>query len=125
MTDRSRSASSRDRLARLRHRRASLLVMVLLIPAGCGGDGGADRAKAEVCEDVPFTANSDDVAAEIRATGVSCEEARVLVRDSDGAPGAGFRGYACTSRQVQGETVLVHSAWRCARGDALITWKRF
>lgn len=126
MTDPSRSTYSRARRARLTRRwRASLLVTALLIPAGCGGDDGAERTKAAVCEDVPFTADSDDIAAEIRATGVSCEEARALVRDSDGAPGPHFRGYSCTSRQVQGETVLVHRAWRCVRGDAVISWKRF
>jgi hypothetical protein len=104
---------------------ASLLVAALLILAGCGGDGGAERPKAAACEDVPFTANSDDIAAEIRASGVSCDEARALVRDSNGAPRPDFRGYSCTTRRVQGETVLVHSIWRCARGDAVITWKRF
>jgi hypothetical protein len=106
-----------------RHRRAALLAGVLLILAGCGS--GSARPKVAACQDVPFTANSDDVAAEIRATGVSCDEARALVRDSDGAPGPEFRGYACTSRQVRGDPVLVHSAWRCARGDTKITWKRF
>jgi hypothetical protein len=126
MTDPCRSAYPRTLLRRVsRHWRASLLVTALVIPAGCGGDSGTEPAKAAVCEDVAFTANSDDIAAEIRATGVSCAEARALVRDSDGAPGPGFRGYSCTGRQVEGETVLVHSAWRCARGDAVITWKRF
>lgn len=125
MTDPSRSASSGARPARSsRHWRASLLVTALLLVSGCGGDDGSERAKFAVCEDVPFTANSDDIAAEIRAAGVSCE-ARSFVRDTDGAPGPEFQGYACASRQVEGETVLVHSACRCARGDAVITWKRF
>jgi hypothetical protein len=123
MTVPSRPASPRARLTR--HWRTWLLVTALLMPAGCGDEDGAERAKATVCEDVPFTANSDDIAAEIRATGVSCAEARALVRDTDGAPGPDLRGYACTSRRVRGETVLVHSAWRCTRGDAVITWKRF
>ena len=105
--------------------RASLVAAVLLALAGCGSDDAARRAKPAGCEDVPFTANSDDIAAEIRVAGVSCDEARALVRDSDGTPGPEFHGYACTVRQVQGETVLVHSAWRCTRGDAVITWKRF
>ena len=126
MTDPSPSASSGARPSRpSRHWRASLLVTALLLVAGCGGDDGGERAKFAVCEDVPFTANSDDIAVEIRAAGVSCDEARSFVRDTDGAPGRESRGYACTSRQVEGETVLVHSVWRCGRGDAVITWKRF
>ncbi len=121
MTDPSRSLSARAS----RRPRASFVAFTLLLLAGCGGEDTASHTQPTACEDVPFTANSDDLAAEIRATGVGCDEARDLVRDSDGAPGPAFRGYSCTSRQVQGETVLVHSAWRCTRDDALVTWKRF
>src|SRR5688572_27783060 len=104
---------------------ALLAVATLAAPAGCGGGDGAAPATTLACEDVPFTADSDDVAAEIRATGVTCDDARALIRASDGAPARDFRGYVCTSRRVEGEAVLIHSEWRCARNGAVIAWKRF
>jgi hypothetical protein len=113
-------------MRRPRRLRPALLVAAALVPmGGCGDREASAPARPVACEDVPFTADSDDVAAEIRAAGVSCDRARAVVRESGGAPGREFRGYDCTSRKVEGEAVLVHSVWRCTRGDALITWKRF
>ena len=106
-------------------RRMLLIALMVPVLAGCGGDAARTPAKPVACADVPFTAGSDDVAAEIRATGVSCDEARALVRDADGAPGPQFRRYVCASRRVEGEAVLVHTFWRCTRNDVVITRKRY
>ena len=110
----------------LSHRLCGAALAAVLLPAaaGCGADESRPRSSPITCDDVAFTANSDDLAADIRATGIDCTEARTFIRDADGAPGPGFRGYTCTSRRVEGDA-LIHTVWRCSRGDGVIAWSRF
>ena len=103
---------------------AAVAAVLLTAAAGCGADESQPRSSPVTCEDVAFTANSDDLAADIRATGIDCTEARTFIRDADGAPDPGFRGYTCTSRRVDGDA-LIHTVWRCNRGDEVIAWSRF
>jgi hypothetical protein len=85
---------------------SAIAVVALLVLAGCGGGDETTSADAVAtatpttvattvlattttvgtattvalrCNDVTFTSNSDDVARDIRATGLSCEEAEALV----------------------------------------------
>jgi hypothetical protein len=105
-------------------RLCAVALAAVLLPAvvGCGTD--ASRPAAVSCDDIAFTANSDDLAADIRATGIDCARARTFIRDADGAPGASFRGYTCTSRRVEGDA-LIHTTWRCTEDDTTIAWSRF
>ena len=103
---------------------AALAAVLLAAAAGCGTDESRPRTSTITCDDVAFTANSDNLAADIRATGIDCGEARAFIRDADGAPDPGFRGYTCTSRRVEGDA-LIHTVWRCSEGDRVIAWSRF
>lgn len=104
--------------------RFAIVLVIALAAAGAGACGEDEPARAVTCEDVPFTPNSDDLAAEIRARGISCEDARAFIRDVDGAPGGGAQGYECTSERVDADT-LVHTRWRCEKGEVLVTWSRY
>jgi hypothetical protein len=77
------------------------------------------------CASVPFTPASEDVAAEIRATGVSCAFARRFIRDSNGRPPRNYRGFTCARHRVQSESTLPHTRYRCTRASKTIRWKRF
>ena len=75
------------------------------------------------CGQVNFTPNSDDVAAAIRATGLTCGLARDFVRDSEGRPGRRFRGFTCTSTAVDAE--LPYRRYRCTGAGDVIRWRRY
>lgn len=77
------------------------------------------------CEHVAFTPNSDDMAAGIRTTGVSCTFARDFIRDFDAAGTLRYRGYTCTARSVDPPDGLAHTRFRCTRGSQVISWKRY
>jgi hypothetical protein len=85
---------------------------------------GAAPAHAKECAPVPFTPQSDDIAAEIRVAGVTCTFARRFVRDSAGRPPRSFRGFICARHRVEDAT-LAHTRYRCTRGAKLVRWNRY
>ena len=69
-----------------------VIAAALLLP------GTATAATAtKRCGRVAFTPNSEDWAADIRATGLTCGLARDFVKDSNGRPGRRSRAFTCTS----------------------------
>ena len=85
---------------------------------------GSQAATTKSCAQVPFTPNSDDVAGEIRATGLTCGLARDFILDSEGRPGKRFRGFRCTSTTVGGAT-LPYTSYRCTGAGDVIRWRRY
>ena len=98
----------------------AIAALLLVAPAA-----PASAAAAKRCGSVFFTPQSDDLAAAIRADGVTCRFARRFVRDSEGRPGATFRRYACTSRLVDRPDSLTFTRYRCTKGAKTIRWKRY
>ncbi len=94
-------------------------------PAPASAFASAAAAETRACADVAFTPASDDVAAAVRARGVTCAVARAFIRSSDGHPSARHRGYACTRTVVDIPEVLPHSRYDCRRGERRVTWKRY
>jgi hypothetical protein len=101
-----------------------MVVVVLVILAGAPSAPAHRTATAKRCSDVPFTPNSDDVAANIRATRVSCAVARRFIRDSHGHPARPYRGFTCSQKRVE-EATLPHTRYRCVKGARTIRWDRF
>lgn len=101
---------------------ALLLLLLLLLPATAPAHAAA---AAKRCASVPFTPNSDDVAANVRAVGVSCRTARDLIRRSEGRPPARFRGFTCTRRRVEEGVEMPYTRVRCVKGTASVRWDRF
>ena len=103
-------------------RLASLLLAAtaLLSLGGASTAGAATRS----CSQVNFTPNSDDLAGNIRVSGVTCRYARDLIRDSEGRPGKRFRGFTCTRAKVEVDT-LPYTRYRCTRPGDLIKWRRY
>lgn len=87
----------------------------------------AHHSPVKKCRDVAFTPGSDDMAASIRARGVSCSFARDFIRDSDGRPGTRYGGFRCQSRFVDSTESLPHTRVRCTSRDQgmAMSWKRY
>ena len=101
---------------------AAALVLLLLLPAA----SPAHRVPATTrCASVPFTPNSDDIAANVRATRMGCAAARDLIRRSEGRPPARFRGFTCTRRRVEGAAEMPYTRVRCVKGARSVRWNRF
>ncbi len=100
------------------------LALLLLLAAAAPAPAHAVAA-AKRCASVPFTPNSDDIAANVRALGVSCRTARALIRASEGRPPARFRGFSCTRRPVEEGVEMPYTRVRCAKGTASVRWDRF
>lgn len=104
--------------------------IIALVVAGALGpvsqaEAGDERAQASrTCAQVAFTPNSDDVASGIRARGLTCGLARDFVRDSEGRPGARFRGFRCTAESVQDAT-MPYVRYRCTGAGDVIRWRRY
>ena len=98
------------------------LLLLVLLPATAPAHAAA---AAKRCASVPFTPNSDDIAANVRALGVSCRTARALIRASEGRPPARFRGFSCTRRRVEEGVEMPYTRVRCAKGTASVRWDRF
>jgi hypothetical protein len=84
----------------------------------------------ESCGQVGFEENTDNVASNIEAQGVSCEDARALVEASnspdtratpDGEP-FDLNGFTCTITTT--EEGLPIARYSCTAGDATVTWER-
>jgi hypothetical protein len=81
------------------------------------------------CSSVGFTPNSDNVASEIVATGLSCTEAEALVRAVGGPLGPGgperasANGFTCvlTGRSSEG---LESATYECTNGARKVTFRR-
>jgi hypothetical protein len=101
---------------------AVAVLLLLLLPA----TSPAHPAPAtKRCASVPFTPYSDDVAANVRATRMSCAAARDLIRRSEGHPPARFRGFTCTRRRVEGAVEMPYTRVRCVKGSRSVRWDRF
>lgn len=99
---------------------AALLAMPTAAPAH-----DAPAPKSRSCGQVAFTPNSDDTASNIRATGLTCGLARDFIRDSSGRPGPRFRGFTCTSTDVNNPEGLPYSRYRCTGAGDVIRWRRY
>ena len=87
-------------------------------------------ASASRCSDVAFAPNSDNLASEIVATGVTCAEAEALVRKVGrqvGAVGEPSRveadGWVCI-RTASNERFLPNSDFACTSGSKTVTFRR-
>ena len=84
----------------------------------------APAAEARGCKNVPLTPNSDHIATNVRAIGLTCGLARDFIRDSDGTPRQGFRGFRCTTRDVDSDG-LPYVKYRCTGAGDVIAWHQF
>jgi len=81
------------------------------------------------CEPVGFTPDSEDVASDIRATGLSCAEASVFVRaagqvtSSGGPEEVDVDGYRCV-RTASQEDPLPRSSYECTNGPRTVSFVR-
>ena len=85
----------------------------------------AHEPKTRACGQVAFTPDSEDMAARIRATGLTCGLARDFVRDSSGRPGERFRGFRCRSTRVDNPETLPYTRYRCVGAGDVIRWRRY
>jgi hypothetical protein len=112
------------RLASSRTALAAVLPAILILAVGAGSSSAGPGTPAKRCSDVPFTPNSDDVAANVRASRMTCKAARAFIRAAHGHPARRFRGFTCTRTRVE-EATLPHTRYRCVRGAQRIRWDRF
>jgi hypothetical protein len=96
----------------------------LALPVQAAAQDAGPQNETRRCGQIGFTPGSDDVAARIRATGLTCGLARDFVRDSEGRPGRRFRGFACASTPVEDAT-LPYRRYRCTGAGDVISWRRF
>ncbi len=102
-----------------------LSAIVLAGVLGLPSAAVAHEPKTRACGQIAFTADSEDMAANIRATGLTCGLARDFVRDSSGRPGDRFRGFRCRSTQVDNPDALPYTRYRCVGAGDVIRWRRF
>lgn len=86
-------------------------------------------AATHECGQVGFTPNSEDVAGDITATGVTCDEARAFVEvagrrtSSGGPPSLEVDGWRCLATYATDDP-LPRSDYRCTKGPATVTFER-
>jgi hypothetical protein len=98
---------------------AVAVLVILALPASAS-------AATRDCGQVGFTPQSDDVAGQITATGVTCRDARRLVRRTEGRPGSRFGRWRCSSRKVDDPMGLAHSVYRCRLSTRrFVRWNRY
>ncbi len=100
-------------------------VVVLAGLLGLPSAAMAHEPKTRSCGQVAFTPNSDDLAANIRATGLTCGLARDFVRDSQGRPGERFLGFRCRSTEVPNPEGLPYARYRCVGEGDVIRRRRY
>ena len=100
---------------------AIALIGLLGLPAGAS----AHEVKTRACGQVALTPDSEDLAANIRATGLTCGLARDFVRDSEGRPDASFRGFRCRDTAVANPDGLPYVRYRCVGAGDVIRWRRY
>lgn len=138
--------------------RTSLLPAVMaagiLLLGGCGDDDDPDDATTTTtssavttsaaaplttstspvaatakCQSVPFTPNSEDLASDIEATGLSCDEAEAFVgvagkRTSSGGPAElDVQGFHCERTRTE-EDPLPRAYYECISGTKKVTFVR-
>ena len=103
--------------------RLTLLLIAAAAVLSLTGATGASAATRS-CAQVNFTPNSDDLAGNIRVSGVTCKYARDFIKDSEGRPGKRYRGFTCTRAKVETDT-LPYTRYRCERSGDLIKWRRY
>lgn len=96
-----------------------------LLVAGTAGGTASAADSARKCGHIGFTDGSEDLAARIRASGLTCGLARDFVRDSSGRPGARFRGFRCQSTFVDVTEGLPYRRYRCTGAGDTIRWRRY
>ncbi len=107
-------------------RLAAAAVLALLVALAVAAPSPAHRtAPVKACSSVPFTPNSDDVAANVRARGVSCTYARTFIRRSNGHPPRRLRGFTCTTRRLETDAGMPFTSYRCVKGGRQMSWRRF
>ena len=81
------------------------------------------------CQTVGFTPNSEDAASDIRATGLSCDEAEAFVRiagartSSGGPDRLDVSGYRCVRTRSE-QDPLPASHYECTNGPKKVTFVR-
>lgn len=122
MTLMNSSSSARSVVAAIATAVIALAALLAAVPAA----SAHSAAPVKRCASVSFTPASEDLAVEIRATGVSCAFARAFIRDSNGRPARSYRGFTCARHRVsEREATLQHTRYRCTRASKTIRWKRF
>jgi hypothetical protein len=124
-------------------RRTLALVAILgLMMASCGDDdeagGGAGdttetsangTAGTQGCGPVAFTPDSEDLASDVTATGLSCEEAEAFVRvagqrtSADGPQEVEVEGYRCVRTRTE-QDPLPRAHYECTSGAKRVTFVR-
>lgn len=105
---------------------AAAAVLALLVALAVAAPSPGHRtALAKACSSVPFAPNSDDVAANVRARGVSCTYARTFIRRSNGHPPRRLRGFTCAQRRLETDAGMPYTSFRCVKGARQISWHRF
>ncbi len=122
-------------------RRTLALVAVLgLMIASCGDDGDEvagdttatsanETAGSQECEPVTFTPDSEDLASDVTATGLSCDEAEAFVRVAGQRTGAerpqevDVEGYHCVRTSAE-QDPLPRAHYECTSGAKKVTFVR-
>lgn len=126
-----------------RARRGAICALLAAVLVACGDDGNGDGATATTattsttsttqatqrCANVGFTPNSDDVASDIVAIGLSCAEAEAVVRvvaaplSATGPARSEGAGFTCvlTGRSTE---ALESATYECTSGTRRITFRR-
>lgn len=106
------------------------LVSVFVIAAPVSADRGARTAKVRKCGNLTFSPNSEDVAWNIRTSGVSCRTARRVAARArgewpspsrDGAT-SDFRYGRFSCHGIESDRTLPQVNWTCRQRSA---WIRF
>lgn len=93
------------------------------------GGGGATTPAAQRCASIAFTPDSEDVASDITASGLSCAEAESFVRvageqTSSGGPAeVDVAGYHCVLTQRE-QDPLPQASYRCVNGPRTVMFVR-
>lgn len=115
-------------------------LVAILALSGCGDDDDEDvggsattvttAGEREQCDPVAFTPDSEDMASDVTAIGVSCDEAEALVREAGsslvavGGPASlEVDGYRCT-RTGETQDPIPSATYECASGSKRVTFTR-
>lgn len=121
----------------MRRSERAAAVAALIIMAACGDDDNPSLGPAPTttqvaseCQQVAFTPDSEDVAADIRAYGLSCEEAEAVVRTAgptlsaqDGPASHEVNDFRCVRTSATQEPIPT-ATYECTSGSKRITFVR-